>query len=145
MNNSVYEASQSNVELLAASSINSFFNYDPSILNNDLFIAASSSQLDFNEDPDAPKWFKWTPNENLSGDAKITLLKNQKICELKYHIADLETIMQYTNEKDVNSYLSILKFAFKNFLESKKIDYDKTNKNNLHFQVFIFIGSHNFK
>ena len=109
--------------------------YEISLAKIDLYV---DSKLDVNSESGI-KWFKWLPDPGFNGMAKIHIVKNDKLIDLKYHIADDDTLIRnYILDEDVSNYLYLLKFAFQNFTETNYINIHEINKNNEFLRVCYF-------
>ena len=81
------------------------------------------------------------PDVNLNGAASVCFLKSDEQLDLKFHVADHESLVKhYVLDEDVSNYLRLMKFVFQNFLETnmRLSILLEINKNNEFFQVFSF-------
>jgi hypothetical protein len=75
------------------------------------------------KNPNAPTWFLWRPDEDLTGKAIISFLKRKKKFNLKYHVADFSTLTEnFPSNTDISKFFSVLKFSFDNYLEPNVAD-----------------------
>jgi hypothetical protein len=90
------------------------------------------------KNPNAPTWFMWKPDEELTGNASVHFLKRKRKFDLKYHVADFPTMKDnFPSDTDFNNLFTLLKLSFDNYLEPNSVDTSAFDSEDPYIKVIV--------